>query len=126
MELFNRATLMTGGNPKQYREMISSLLEANFVTEAEAILRKIPASNHGSPDFKALAFAVQAKSLPTAKTIDLGRALISKGIEDPLVYQYLIQATRKAGLKDAAHDLTRSALQKWPHLAELLEMDAAA
>lgn len=126
MELFNRATLMTGGNPKQFREMITALLDANFVNEAEQILAKIPAANHGSPDFKALAFAVHSKSLPTAKTVDLGRKLLAEGIHDPIAYTYLIRASLKAGLKDAANDLIREALQRWPELKSEFNSEAEA
>lgn len=114
-ELFTKAAATASGRGKILKEIILPMLEYGMAKEAETYLKRFPPDQQSGVDFLALDFLIKDKIADNPSlSIALGRALISKEIAEPNMYETLIKRHIEGGLFDAAQSLIDQALKKWP------------
>ncbi|MDR3608653.1 MAG: hypothetical protein P4M08_14920 [Oligoflexia bacterium] len=120
IELFDKAKITGMRNPRLLKEIILSLLSYDQADKAGLFLADYPPEYQGTPEFAALRYAIQEKNIPIGESLSQGRALISRGVSEYVLYAILIKRTLQAGFIDHADALLAKALQQWPEKAEEL------
>jgi two-component system chemotaxis response regulator CheY len=116
-DLFKKACVASGNNPKFLREIILNLLDADLDREAQKFVEIFEPEAQAGSEFRALQYAVEERQLGAGFSITRARDLIDKGVEDPLVYQILIKRSKESGHLDGAETAAESAKKLWPDLA---------
>lgn len=117
-ELFQKAAITASGRTRILREIISSLVEYELLGQAETYLTRFPADQQDKADFLAMELVICDKQHPPGVTIDRGRKIIAKGIEDPSVYTVMVKKYLETGLDSSADELIQKAVAKFPNLQE--------
>lgn len=118
-ELFQKAASVAGPRTKILRNLVTMIVDAGVAPLAEELLQFFPAQLQGTPDFLAVNLLVfDAKGNSHPLVIARGRELISRNIEDPVIYQLLIQRSLQSNLKDNALEYYQKALKKYPEEKE--------
>ena len=114
LELFEKAAVTAAGNTRILREVVTALAEVDLIKPAQTYLGRFPPNTQGGPDYLAMDLLVIHKSGMLGRAIERGREILSKGVEDPLIYQTLIRASAEAGFVPAAEALVSKAQAKYP------------
>lgn len=113
-ELFQKAAVTAAGKTRILREIIQNLCDFDLHTMASEYLKRFPTETQSQPDFLAMQYLVQSKTVALGVAIEQGRSLIKKGVEDPLIYKILIRKSLEANFRDAAEQLVLDAKKLWP------------
>ncbi len=116
VDMFSKASVSSGRNPKILREVITHLVKYKWYEEGESFMKLFPASAKDSADYKILDCLLADGLLSANFAIDRGRKLISENIHDPMVYKMLIRRYMGQGWPDSAEELCNDARVRWPHL----------
>jgi DNA-binding NarL/FixJ family response regulator len=118
MDCFRKAVLTSGKRPPVIKEVVQSLLERNYVNEADEMLRAYPQHERESIEFLALDYLVLSRSSPLHQVLQRGHELVREGNADPMIYEILIQACQRAGHAAEAEALVLTAARLWPTRTE--------
>lgn len=121
LDIFKKAAITSGNNPKILAEIIPLLTERKLIEEAKTFLTRFPAEVRASNAYFLSEFFVLNGEGTVALVIDRGRQLLSKGILDARLYEVMIQRSLEAGLQSAGEDLFRDALKSFPDKKEQFE-----
>jgi CheY-like chemotaxis protein len=113
LELFEKAAVTAAGSSRILREVIHALVEADMVKQAQPFLARFPAKAQTGPDYLAVELLIRHRSGALGDAIARGREILSRGVEDPLIYLTLIRASAEAGFVPAAEELVRKASEKY-------------
>lgn len=113
-KLLHKAAITAQSRTQFLSEIIHSLVDSNLPAEADQVLRRYPPETQSSTEYLALDLLISLKLVSLPITVQKGRKLIRDGRKDPLIYRVLIEASARAGLKDAAESLANQACQLWP------------
>lgn len=120
VELFNKAKATSARNPRLLKEIVLSLLSYGLVFEASEFLKAFPAESHVSPEYVSLSYAIEERTLPEGESIAKGRELLTRGVQEYILYFILIQRSAQVGFKDHAEQLLKTAIGLWPDKQEEL------
>jgi DNA-binding NarL/FixJ family response regulator len=112
--LFEKAVVTAAGSTRILREIIQAFVDADMLKPAKTFLGRFPAATHGGPDFLAMDLLVQYRSGDLEKTIERGREILARGVQDPSIYLTLIRASAEAGSVPAAEELAGKATGQYP------------
>jgi CheY-like chemotaxis protein len=126
LELLDKAAVSAAGKSSYLRYVIEVLSEFDKVEEAKGVLRRFPADAQKGPDYLSMDLLISAKGAEPGVTIQKGRDLIKAGVETAIVYEIMIEALQKAGLKDSMNELLQRAVKKWPEQSKKFERFNAA
>lgn len=121
LDTFQKAAVTSGGKTKILREIIQALAENNLSDRAEDFLKRFTPAAQSGIDFLAMNYLIGSAMGTKTQTIERGRALVTRGYHDPVIYRVLIQASAEAGLKAATEDLLKKALDIYPKLESLFK-----
>ena len=120
-ELLEEAAVSCAGKTSYLKYIIEVLAEFDRFEEARGVLKRFPASAQREPDYLSMDLLIAQKSLAPGELIQKGRDLIKAGIETPIVYEVLIDASQKARLYDSASELLLKANRNWPDQSKRFE-----
>jgi DNA-binding NarL/FixJ family response regulator len=113
-ELFQKAAITAAGKTRILREIIQNLCDFDLQSMAGEYLKRFPVDTQQQADFLAMQYLVQSKTAALGVTIEAGRNLVKKGVQDPLIYRILIAKSIEANFMDAAEQLVVDAGKIWP------------
>jgi DNA-binding response OmpR family regulator len=116
IELFNHALNASQKNAKIVKEIIMALIEFKLDNSAEAYMAQLSSDYRITPEYQALMYLFEDRKIGKAESISRGETLIRKGVDDPLIYEVLIQRLVEDGHTPRAQELAQIAGQKWPEL----------
>jgi tetratricopeptide (TPR) repeat protein len=114
MELFKKAVLTSGRRASVLREAALALARQGHYREADFFISAFPEQERQTTEFRTLDYFVMSKSQPLHLVLQRGRELLRDGIQDPLIYELLIEACKRAGHHDEAESLALDAQRLWP------------
>lgn len=120
LELFQKAAVTSAGRVKILKEIIQNLLEFKITGEAEKFMQRIPAEAQKTAEYKILEFLMIAATSAPAKTISLGRELISKGMVSERLYEVMVAKTAGEGRMNEAENLMMEGSDKFPVVRDKL------
>lgn len=123
LELFQKAAATGTGRTNILKEIILALLDGGLEKEAQRFVDKFPAETQASDDYLLMKFLVLNQEGSSKLILDLGRALLSKGIVNERLYEVMICRSLQSGLKPAAESIFQEAARKIP--AEKTRFDRA-
>jgi|GEM_PF-610670 len=115
VELFQRALILAGKTPMVFREIITHLLRYKRVTDAQEFLRQYPAEGQADPTYLVLEYFVYDALAPAPRSVEAGRKILGRGIDDESIYEILIPRTLEVGHVHEAEDLAYMASKKFPN-----------
>jgi DNA-binding NarL/FixJ family response regulator len=95
------------------RQIIQICVQMGCTREARDYLRRMP-GGLSSDAYQALDFFIASQRQNSGEVIDRGWRLISKGVQDPLIYEILISQLLSRGKQDPAEHLAHEAAKLWP------------
>ncbi len=125
VELFNKAAVTGAGRGKILGDIITSLVDFKMGKEAELFLNRFPSDQQSTPLYHAQKLLILDDTVPDGAggtVISAGRNLISKGIQDPVIYEVMIRRSLKESLRDAAETLVFDAKKLWPDRAARFDL----
>jgi tetratricopeptide (TPR) repeat protein len=114
LDLFQKATATSSASPKILREIITALIEHKLIKQAQEFFNRFTPKQQLELDYKVMQIALFEAEENPGKAVDLGRALINDGKQDPLLYEIVARCLMKAHLAPAAEQIVHSATQLWP------------
>lgn len=113
---FQSALKISERNPLVFKEAIVSLVDNQFLTEADEILAEFKPKDDKDSFYHGLRFLLVNSSSTPSQVIEQGRKCIEDGVSDPTIYEIMIKRAYEVKLKDYAEMLKFDACKKWPHL----------
>jgi hypothetical protein len=120
IELFQRAITLSGRSSAVLREVITKLVDHGRHRDAQEFLRQFPAEVQRGADYQLMEFLVFSASGFAPRVVEHGRRLLHEGIDDPLLYEILIDRSIQVGHRDGADGLIYDAVKRYPELREKL------
>jgi tetratricopeptide (TPR) repeat protein len=115
LDLFTKVAVSAGSESTKFlKEIVISLESAKMIEEAKKFLNRYPAEFRGQADYLSIEYLISSKALATGMVIDRGRNLIKEGVNDPIIYKTLLEASIVANQVDYAETVLQDAIRKWP------------
>jgi tetratricopeptide (TPR) repeat protein len=114
LELVEKAAVSSAGKTSFLRYAIELLVEFDKHEEAKGMLKRFPPDQQKGADYQSMDLLIARKSLDTGVLLQKGREVLKSGVESPVIYEIMIEASTKAGLGDTAEELYRVASKRYP------------
>lgn len=115
VDILKKSAISAAGRPNILREIVSTLVEYRFLTEAKDVFKRFGADQQKSPHFQISAFLLfQAEELDSKRNVAMATDLIKQDIKDSIVYYWLIYHLTALGRNDEAEKYREEAEGLYP------------
>ena len=114
LKLFESASVSAAGRTHFLAYIIEALVDFGMREEAERYLERMGKIAFECKDYLISNFLISTLQDDLKGSIQMGRNLLSGGLETPTVYEKLIIQSIKGEYVDAADEHFREACKKWP------------
>ena len=125
LELFQKAAITASGRTRILREIIGALMEHDMPQQADEFLKRFPPETQSGSDYAAMNLLILDNTTPKGLVIEKGRALLNKECHDPVIYKILIKRSAEAGFTEAAEELVKKGIAKYPDQKAVYEKTLA-
>ncbi len=115
VEVFENAAVSAGGRVGFMLYVVEALVDFKMYEEIAPFVRRMQALAPTSKEFLAAQYLAIGPKVDVKDAIHQGRSVLKEGVEFPSVYERLILQSIQGGYKDAAFELAKFAIQKWPN-----------
>lgn len=121
VDLFEKSASVASGRTKILREIVTALVNADLLKDAQQFLSKFPADALQGADFLTTDLIISEKLLSPELLTEKGKKILTKNAHDPQIYKILIKAALTANQNEHAAQLVADGSKRWPDISRELQ-----